>query len=268
MIKNPNTNLSKYPYLNLKRASVPGSKGSMTIEAALTIPVFLFAVLCLIYLLEIQAIGFSIKAASQNAAKQAAEDMALIPVLNTYKLQQDIVDNIGSERLERSIVEGGSGGIHCRTSYYNTVSEEIIIKVNYTVKLPFPSFLNQGMKQKTELKVKAWTGRTAQNLSEEEEVVYVTDTGVVYHTDYQCSYLQLSISFLPSSSLIDVRNEGGGIYHACEKCVHGEAMAGVYIAEYGTKYHNTLSCSGLKRSIRAVKKSQVAGLGGCVKCAR
>ncbi|MEE1086875.1 MAG: pilus assembly protein [Schaedlerella sp.] len=235
-------------------------------EAALTIPFFLFAVLCLIYLLEIQAVGFSIRSASQIAAKQAAEDMALLPVLNVYGLQQDIVDQIGSERLDRSIIEGGSAGIQCQTSYYNTITEEIVVKVKYTVKLPIPQFMNLGMKQKIEFRIKAWTGYASRNLSEEEEIVYVTNTGWVYHTDYQCSYLQLSITFIPSSSLPDVRNESGGIYHACENCVHGEAMAGVYITEFGGKYHNALNCSGLKRTIRAVKKSDVSGWGGCVKC--
>lgn len=268
MIKNPNTKPLKNPYLNQRRASVSGLNGSMTIEAALTIPIFLFAVLCLIYLLEIQTIELRIKAAAQEAAKQAAEDIIIVPILNTYSLQQDIIENIGSERLERSIIEGGSGGIQCWTSYYNSVNEEVIVKVNYKIKLPVPGFLNLDIKKNVELKVKAWTGQVEHEDSDDEEIVYVTDTGSVYHTNYQCAYLQLSITFLPSSSLIDVRNESGGIYQPCEKCVHGQAMAGVYITKYGTKYHNSLSCSGVKRSIRAVKKSDVIGMGGCVKCAR
>lgn len=268
MIKNPNTKQSKNPYLYRRRASVPGLKGSMTMEAALTVPVFLFAVLCLIYLLEIQAIGFRVQAAAQEAGKQAAEDMAVLPVLNPYNLQKDLVENIGSERLEQSIIEGGSGGIQCWTSYYNTVHEEIIINVNYKIKLPVPGFLNLAIKKNVQLKIKTWTGKAEQTASEEEEIVYVTDTGIVYHEDYQCAYLQLSITFVPSSSLIDIRNESGGIYQPCEKCVHGQSMAGVYITKYGTKYHNSLSCSGVKRSIRAIKKSEVFGMGGCTKCGK
>lgn len=268
MINNPNTNLSNLSKRNSFRASVPGSKGSLTIEASFTIPIFLFAVLCLIYLLEIQAIDFTIKAAAQEAAKQSAADMAVLPVLNTYSLRQDMIDLIGSERLDRSIIEGGSEGINCWTSYYNTVDEEVVVNINYTVKLPFPEFLELGLKRKISFHIKAWTGYAGQNQGDaEDEIVYVTENGVVYHTDYQCTYLQLSITFIPSSSLIDIRNESGGIYHACESCVIGEAMAGVYITEYGNRYHNSVTCSGLKRTIRAVKRSEVSSMGGCIKCA-
>ena len=91
--------------------------GSVTIEASFGIPLFLFAVLCLIWLIELQSIRFSIVNAAQNAAKSAAEDTALIPVLNVWKIRSDITALIGEERLDRSIVKGGKDGISCVGSY-------------------------------------------------------------------------------------------------------------------------------------------------------
>lgn len=250
-----------------ERASIPGSKGSITVEASLSIPIFLFAVLCLIYLLEVQGIQMSIHSAAQSAAKNAAEDIAAIPVLNIFKMKSDMVSAVGADRLEQSIIDGGSSGLSCLTSWYQPDTGEIHVNISYRVRLPFPGFMNLGVRQKDEFIVKAWTGYEKSGMDDDDgSIVYITDGGSVYHTNYQCTYLQLSIRFVPSSGLPGLRNLNGGKYHACEKCAHGNAMAGVYITNSGGKYHNSLNCSGLKRSIRAVKKTEAAGMGACSRC--
>lgn len=254
---------------NRERASALGSKASVTVEAALIIPLFLFAVLSMVYLLEIQSIRTSIRIAVQSAAKTAAADAVTIPAVNVIKLKRDIVNNIGSDRIERSILAGGSTAICCTRSYMSMVSGEIQISVEYSVRLPFPRFTNLTAKFREDMKVKGWTGYTKRKGSEEgEEIVYITNTALVYHEDYQCTYLQLKIRFVPYADIESIRNEDGGKYKKCDKCVHGDTMAGVYITSSGGKYHNSLSCSGLKRTIRAVKKSEVGGRGGCSRCSK
>ena len=88
------TQFYKSPYINLKRASASDSKnsiqnvssitekkrkmkGSVTIEWTYDSDVFIL-ILCLIYLLEIQAIRLTVTSAVQGAVKIAAEDMATI----------------------------------------------------------------------------------------------------------------------------------------------------------------------------------------------
>ncbi len=251
-----------------ERVPVSGSKGSLTVEAALVLPIFFFAAICLVYLLEIKSIQFSVHNAAQNAAERAAVDVAALPVLNSWKLESDMVNLIGAKRMQQSVIEGGSGGLSCWRSYYKETDGMIYVDVRYKVRLPFPRFLNLSLDLKETFQIRAWTGyRSGQMYGEEDDIVYITDYGSVYHEDYQCRYLQLSIRYVPMSELSGLRNLDGGIYHACEKCVHADTMSGVYITEYGNKYHNSLDCSGLKRSVRAVKKSEVAGRGACSKCA-
>lgn len=53
---------------------------------------------------------------------------------------------------------------------------------------------------------------------EEDETVYVTETGLVYHKDYHCTYLDLSIRMVQGKEISGLRNESGGRYYACEHC--------------------------------------------------
>ena len=256
-----------------ERASAPGAggkiKASVTIEASFGIPIFLFAVLCLIYLIEIYSIRISILNAAQSAAKSAAENTAVVPVLNTSGLKADIINRMGIERVERSILEGGSDGIQCTGSYLNPDTGEMLIKVRYKIKIPLPLFLNPSAQFSEEFRINGWRGYSdGDEASEDAQIVYITENGLVYHEDPQCTYLQLSVRFVPYTGLTELRNESGGIYKKCERCVYGPPMAGVYITDNGGRYHNSLNCSGLKRTIHAVKRSDVRGRGACSRCSQ
>lgn len=252
-----------------ERASILHSKASVTIEAALTLPLFFFAALSLIYMLEIQAVRTTVRTAAHHAVKIAAQDAVLLPIVNPIKVNSDMVKLIGAGRMDQSIITGGSGGLNCLKSYMLPANGEIRMIVEYRVNLPFPKFTNLTAKLREEVTAKSWTGYVRPGAeSDDDQIVYITNTALVYHEDYQCTYLQLSIRFVPYSSLGGLRNEDGGKYRKCDKCVHGSAMAGVYITGSGNKYHNSLTCSGLKRTIHAVPKSEVGGRSGCSRCSK
>ena len=106
--------------------------------------------------------------------------------------------------------------------------------------------------------------------SQDERIVYITETGRVYHLTAECTYLKLSISQIQYSDLQEKRNESGGKYKPCERCgadKEREDNMTVWITSYGDRYHTSLSCSGLKRHIREIPLSETGGRSPCGKCA-
>lgn len=259
----------RFPRFKRTSSCLSGRKGSVTVEAALAVPLFFFAVLALFYMLEVMSVRTSIRTGMQYAAKAAAEETYIKPTVTPGSLEADIVAAIGAERLERSIVVNGSGGIHCQESRMSAVTGILELKVNYQVRLPVPVFAVPPVNMEESLRMKGWNGYIRSGFQgQDDKTVYVTENGMVYHRDYHCNYLELSIRAVPASQVDGLRNESQGKYHACEIC-GGRGTAGeVYITDYGDRYHTSLGCSGLKRTIYAIPLSEAVGKGACSKCSR
>lgn len=122
------------------------------------------------------------------------------------------------------------------------------------------------------VKVHAWTGADRgdganDDDGEAENMVYVTASGSVYHKKLNCSHLNLSVSKVAGASVSAKRNEYGEKYHPCESCSRNQQPgSAVYITKSGNRYHNDKNCSGLKRSVRLVKESEVGDLHPCKRC--
>lgn len=274
---NPKYSISSYHrrytqrFLGIQRTSfcLSGSRGSVTVEAALAVPLFFLAVLALFYMVEVMSIRTSIRSGMQYAAKNAAEEAYLKPVIMPGSLEADIVTAIGADRLERSIVVNGTGGIHCQESRMSASTGILELRVKYQVKLPLPVFAVPPVDMEESLRMKGWNGYARSGFQgQDDDTVYVTETGMVYHRDYHCSYLELSIRMVNSAEIDGLRNESQGKYHPCELCVHGASASHAYITDYGDRYHNSLGCSGLKRTIYAIPLSEAVGKGACSKCSK
>lgn len=118
-------------------------------------------------------------------------------------------------------------------------------------------------------RVHSWTGMEKGPENPAEEMVYMTESGSVYHTNPQCSYVDLSISQADGSQVEAQRNQHGAKYAPCESCANGMAPAAiVYVTAHGTRYHNKVSCSRLKRTVRLVPLSETGGCPQCSRCRR
>ena len=253
----------------LERRKKYSWKGSITIETAMVLPFFFLAFVCILYMMDVMAIRTSVRNGMQYAAKITAEEACFQRMVSEGELEELIVDAIGSERLERSVIVGGSSGIHCNGSKMSLLTGILNLKVSYSVKVPVPAVSGISVKMEESLMVKGWCGyeKTGWNL-QSEETVYVTETGMVYHLDSSCNYLDLSIRSVSAESLDTIRNKNQGIYHACESCGKNPAKDSVYVTDYGDRYHHSLSCSGLKRTVYAIPLSEAVGKGVCTKCGR
>ena len=206
-------------------------KASLTVEAAFVLPVFFMAVICMASVMGIYSRTLEKMVSLRGYAQTAA----------------------------------AAAGISDETFWI-----DIPGNISFT-----PLFLPEGIKMFDVIcagSARAWTGRDEASFSEEDfldeaQYVYVTENGEVYHTFSDCTHIDLSISAAGISAVENLRNENGGRYSACEKCPDENGTDTVYITQYGDRYHSSLSCSGLKRSVRLVEISKAEGLSECERCA-
>lgn len=244
-------------------------EGSMTVEAAFVIPLFLFGVLAFLYLFEVMAIQTNIRAGMQYAGKKYAENACVNPVISGEELEEYIREAIGEEKMNRSFIMEGASGIDCSDSYVDFFNKILYLKITYTVRISIPVFGSYDIKKEESIRVKGWCGyESSIPVPEEQKIVYMTENGMVYHLNYHCPYLDLSIRMTPAAGLENLRNASGEKYYPCEKCGRNEMGAGVYVTNYGNRYHTSIFCSGIKRKIYAVPLSETSGKGVCSKCGK
>jgi hypothetical protein len=242
-------------------------KGSVTVEAALAVPLFFLAVVSLLYLFEIMAIQTSVRAGLQYAGKEIAKNAYVQSMILPSSLQNDVVYAIGEERLDRSIVVGGSGGISLQKSNISARTGIGKLTASYKVRIPILVFAVSPIEYKTSIRIKGWVGYEKEGFGQEaEDTVYVTETGLVYHKNYHCTYLDLSIHMVSKSEIDNLRNESGGKYYSCRYCY--TTGSSVYITDDGDRYHSSVSCSGLKRTVYAIPLSEAIGKGACSRCGK
>ena len=269
-------------------------KASATVEGALVIPIVLFAILTIIYLLQVVAIETRINAALFETARRCSsyayiyENATEIPTSadsssNTIKeiamsgINDGIflgmfIDTLGSDFASKNHIVGGNAGfVILRSSILNNNSQ-IKVCIDYVISNPFDIFGFGLIKRKAEIVTDGWLGEDKDAFEEfsddeDEEYVYITKDGEVYHKDLSCTYISRDILSTSLSNIKNLRNESGAIYYPCDFC-KGEINTGtVYYTSYGTRYHNLEECSQLHREVLRVPLSSVAGRRPCSKCA-
>lgn len=253
----------KYAVLSASFAN----RGSATIEAVCTVPIMLFAFWAFysigqIYILE-------------NQVYQAAMNTAVCLAEYTYAAEQTDMESVGhvlaydkfqeylseDPRIKQYIANGKSG---IRISLQPELDEQgfLCLQAAYRIHIPVPVLQDLSVPIRIQVRQKAYTGyQPDQADAEDETYVYLAEYSSVYHLSRNCSHLKLTI-FPVSKAMLDTAYAGRKPCAYCGTC----ETAMYYIANTGECYHTSLQCSGLKRTVRRVKKREAQGYAPCSRC--
>ncbi len=252
-------------------------RGSLTVEAAVVLPLFLF------FMIAVMQYGRVMETAVKlgTALSETGKKMAMSAYISRYggdtgEVTELIAGVLSAVYAQHEVLEGAGDtssvkNANMALSSFLQEDEMIDLVLTYQVKSPVSIISLPGNFFIQKAQVRAWTGRVppeeGSNGEEESssEMVYVTATGSVYHEDADCTHLKLSVHTISVAELATQRNNSGGIYHACEKCGGGSGSI-VYITKEGNRYHSSLECSGLKRTVRQISKEEAGTMRACTKC--
>lgn len=204
-------------------------KGSMTVEAALMIPLFLMMCICMASIINI----FPNTLDKMVSLRNRCEESALY-----YAADKEFIFDIKEYE-----------------SFSPIFSPQAVLKTD---------ILCSGRARAWNGRISEDYYDKAQ---QKHEYVYVTDNGSVYHTDADCTHIKLSIKTASGKNIRNMRNRYKEKYKPCEKCIKGSLEQGVvYITDTGNRYHSSHSCSGLKRTVKMVDIAETGAMRECTRC--
>lgn len=263
-------------HFSAKRPSLPirlreKVEAGMTVEASFVLPLCLFFLMNLGSAIEMIRLHNNIQYAIWNTGSRMAslaceEDYPLPELLTEFYIRSRITDCLGEEYLDSSPLAKGSRGLWLLESDMADDSDELDIVVTYQVKSFLPLVDFRPFRMANRCCVRLWNGYEIPMESGQEEKVYVTVNGEVFHRDRNCTHLQLSVRETAYTRLEEERNQWGQRYRACEKCAVGEKPVILYVTGEGDRYHYRKDCPGLKRTVIALAPDEAKGYRPCGRC--
>ncbi len=261
-------------------------KASMAVEAAIAIPFFLFFLMNILFAFDMLRLHGNIMGAMHQAGNKMAfygyayrsgfgeeglfSGEADSLILSEGYARRKVINILGEDYLNHTCLASGTSGLHFIKSSVMKEDDRIELVASYKVK-PFINIIGfPDMPMENRYYGRAWTGYDVAGRAGggegEDPVVYIAETGTVYHIARNCAYLNPSVEAVSKAMASELRNEEGGKYYSCGSCKGNNFQPVVYITSYGNRIHSSLSCSGLKRTVYTVHLSEVKGKGKCSKC--
>ncbi|MBP5184789.1 MAG: pilus assembly protein [Lachnospiraceae bacterium] len=276
-------------------------KASITVEAALVLPLFTVTVLAVCFVFRLMLLEISVQSAISKAASDISsygyllnkaeaavsekkdELLSNVPLGDTilsiltdfaedYALKLIVSNYLDDVLLEECRVKGGYGGLVFTGSKLRDEDNCVYIRVSYKVDIPFVGRLLPDIIVNQQAGAGIFSGEIPLHVKPPQEtqdshIVYVTKNAAVYHTSLLCTHLKLDISPVSKEELPSKRNPSGHKYYACDFCVNKRAKMPdtVYIGRDGDRYHYRENCIALRRHVEEVELSSI-DLPMCSRC--
>ena len=269
-------------------------KGSISIEAALSMTIFMTFILFvgsfLLSVITEFSVQLKINEISRELGKQKMYVAMASEITDQNKNIKAYKDKVSKKALEicdknlnddmKEFLKSNGFGLYLKNRMSLQDNNENILKVRhmdfskssmedgvvdvvgkYTLKLPY-FWGDIDVLQRC--KIKDWTGV---DITKKDEYVYVTKTASVYHKSINCTHINLNISECDYQEAINGNNMFLKKYSKCAICCKGNKKSGiVFVAEHGDCYHSSLDCPGLTRFVEKVPLSQVKDKKPCSRC--
>lgn len=151
--------------------------------------------------------------------------LTLLSFMDIYKVQTEHLTGLCQKAKEAGMYAYGAGGSGTETITLPDIYS--YQPIGGLIPLPKIWFHNT-------VKVHTWNGVVYENgkdTVESQPMVYVTESGSVYHRKLGCSYLNLFVQQISGSSVKALKNAYGEKYQACELCSRGQERPEWYISQ-------------------------------------
>lgn len=270
-------------------------KATMTVEAAVVLPLLLVFFMNLLSAIEMIRLHGNLQLALWETGNQMAiysyayqnmtEDLidnlddseesisfqnsVMGVVFTNVYARNRVMDYVGKEYLDESPLTYGADGLNFLESTY--MEEDCIdLIVTYEVS---PRKSLSGLprfRMANRYYGRAWTGYAIPITNDEQETdyVYITKYGYVYHVSEECSHLKRSVETVSPAEVLFIKNESGQYYTPCWVCEEIQPEGKVYITADGTRYHFNKECAAIKRIKYTIKKSEAEQYKACNRCGK
>jgi len=256
---------------NRKRVSFSAS-GSLTAEAAVALPLFLFAGVILMMPFRILDVERQVQASIETVGEEISQT-AYFSLENPRgnEVMTTAAAYVYAEAAVRmKLAKLPIENISLASSRLLTDGETVDLVVDYELRLPFSVLGFSHVKRTNRCFRRAWIGKDGSAPADgkdpdEDVIVYVGKDSTRYHERRDCHYLDNHLQAVALAEIGDYRNQDGGKYYPCSRC-GAESKTVVYIMKSGNHYHSSTTCTAITAYVKAVPKSQVEYLGACSYC--